>query len=333
MIAPRIFVGITSVVAVVALTPGLALAGASGSGPDHGSNVVQGAALEPSIDVELFADHGPAHAVVSGESRCWYPQAWADDVAANSTESAYYSIVGDVADNPAWFSLDVPDVGGYSCLQHVFSGFDTCTDDSMIGVRSIDAIWDARHGTIGSYGSIGIHEYSERYCVEIIDIDGWRQIINASDYLPTPVRATYPQFRTLVGLENLVWYEVTEGENRYIDGFRVELPTPGITYNVNVDIWLEGLAIDINGDGVWDHTVTCSNGSADSLTECGGDLDDPLFRFAYDERAFHQFTIESRWAGTAVDDHGIVHVLDPNYLAVQYTFDWETVEVRSSLDN
>lgn len=308
-----------------------ALAGGKGS-VDHGTNIVQDSALEQSTVVEIFAELGPAHRVVSGESRCWYPQAWAVDVAAHGTDSAYFDLIGDIADDENWFSPDVADVGGYSCLQHVYHGFDSCTDDTRIGVRAIDAIWDARQGTVGSYGSIGIHEYPDRFCVEVIDIDGWRQMIDAGDYLPTPIRATYPQFRTLVGLDNQVWYEVTEGEERYIDGFYIALPTPGITYNVTVDVWLEELAIDVDGDGVWDHTVTCSTGDADSLTDCGGSLDDPLFEFAYEHRAFHTFTIESRWAGTAIDEHGIVHTLDPNHLTRQYTFDWETVEVRSSLD-
>ena len=71
---------------------------------------------------------------------------------------------------------------------------------------------------------------------------------------------------------------------------------------------------------------------ATTLTDCGGSADDPLFVFEYEERAFHHFVIEGRWAGQAIDENGLVHILDPDFLAVQYTFDWETVEVRSSLD-
>jgi hypothetical protein len=33
-----------------------------------------------------------------------------------------------------------------------------------------------------------------------------------------------------------------------------------------------------------------------------------------------------------VDPNGIVLDIDPNLLMNEYTFDWETVEVRSSLD-
>ncbi len=305
---------------------------ANGTGPHHGSEIVQGAAYEGQTGASIFAENGQIHYIVTRDNQCWYPQSWLDDALVQGTSSPYYTYVSAVAFDPEAFSPDVPEVGGASCIQHVYHGFDSCTDENRIGVLSIDALWDARRGTIGSFGDIGLHEYSDRYCVEIVDVDRWRQIIRASDYLPRPVRATYPQFRTLVGLENRVWYDVAPGNDRYVDGFHVSLPTPGTTYEIDVSIWLQEVAIDIDGDGHWDHTATCSTGDASSLTDCGGTADHPLLTFEYDERAYHRFVIESRWAGRAIDEDGLVHVLDPNFLAVQYTFDWETVEVRSSLD-
>lgn len=318
---------LTSASFVTIPTPAAAL-----PNPHHGSDVVQGAALEGQTDAAIFAEGGQVHYIISRQNQCWYPQAWADDVIAYGTASDYYEVVGSLIDQPEWFSPDVPEIGGASCIQHAYNYFGSCTDEDRIGVRAIDVLWDARSETIGSYGDIGLHEYPDRYCIEIIDIDRWRQTIRASDFLPKPVRATYPQFRTLVGLANEVWYEVAAGEQRYIDGFYVELPTAGTTYNINVSIWLEEIAIDIDGDGVWDRTVTCSAGDTESLTDCGGSLEDPIFTFEYEQRAFHHFIIESRWAGEAIDEEGIVHILDPDYLAVQHVFDWETVEVRSSLD-
>lgn len=321
-----------TIVLGVTLFSGVAAAEARPGEVHHGSNVVQGAAYEGQTGASIFAENGQIHYIVSRENRCWYPQAWLDDALVQGTSSPYYTYVYAVDFDPDWFSPDVPATGGASCIQHVYHGFDSCTDEERIGVKSIDALWDARRGTIGSFGEIGIHEYSDRYCIEIVDADRWRQIIRASDFLPRPVRATYPQYRTLVGLENRAWYEVDPGDDRYVDGFHVSLPTAGTTYEIDVNIWLEEVAIDIDGDGDWDHVVTCSTGDAASLTDCGGSADEPLFLFEYDERAFHHFVIESRWAGQATDEDGLVHILDPNFLAVQYTFDWETVEVRSSLD-
>ena len=250
--------------------------------------------------------------IVSRQERCWYPQSWADDVIANGTSSEYHAVVGDLIDDEYdWFSDDVPEIGGASCIQHAYNYFASCTDEDRIAVRAIDVLWDVRNATIGSFGDIGLHEFPDRYCVEVVDIDRWRQIVHARDFLPKPVRATYPQYRTLVGLENQVWYEVEEGQDRYVDGFYVELPTPGTTYNINVTIWLEELAIDIDGDGDWDHTVTCSTGDAESVADCGGSLEDPIFTFEYEQRAYHHFVIESRWAGEAIDEEGIIHILDP----------------------
>ena len=338
----RLLTALTVIILAIGYVPSQALAGGGGGDGDdhHGSEIVHGAAHEGQTGVTIFADGGEVHYIVSTPETCKYPLAWAEDVIALGTDSEYYDIIGDLVtrvlagtlDIDTKFGIDVPEAGGNSCIQHVYRYFGSCTDEERIAVRAIDVLWDARLSTIGSYGAIGLHEYPERYCVEVVDIDLWRQMIRASDYLPKPVRATYPQYRTLVGLDNHVWYEVDTGDDRYFDSFHVALPTPGTTYEVDVDIWLKELAIDTDGDGDWDHEVTCSGDDAASVTDCGGSLVDPIFTFHYEDRAFHQFIIESRWAGEAIDESGIVHILDPDYLSVQHIFDWETVEVRSSLD-
>ena len=69
-----------------------------------------------------------------------------------------------------------------------------------------------------------------------------------------------------------------------------------------------------------------------SSSRCSGSPENPVFTFEYDTRAFHPFTIRTHWAGIAVDETGQVLNIDPGMLLNEYTFDWETVEVRSSLD-
>lgn len=243
----------------------------------------------------VWAENSQVHRIVSRRSQCWYPQSWLDDAITNGDASPYYGYARSVGFDPEWFSDTVPEVGGDSCVQHIYSGIGPCTDENRIGVRAIDALWDARLGTIGSFGDIGLHEYADRYCLEIITRDRWRDIVEASDYLPKPVRATYPRFRTLVGLDNNVWYDVATGSNRYTDGFDLQLPTAGVTYDLTVTIWLAEIRIDIDGDGTYEYTATCSTGDAATLTDCGGSLDNPIYTFDYPLRAFHPFTIETRW--------------------------------------
>lgn len=329
----------------VLLPGGSAIAGTTGG--DDGSIPVedevgyQGNYESGRTTVQLLASEAAGRLVWSHGGGCTYPERWITDVETYGEDSVYYPMIADLhdPDTGEWdldrFGAHDWDVTHSSCVQVIYQGIDSCTDEERIGVRSLAMRYDTRLGrVVGNLVEFGIDEAPETVCVEIIDIEGWRGMIEDSDEIPDPIRATFPQYRTLVGLANSVWYEVEADQDRYHDGFTVHLPTPGgRDWTVDVQAWLEELAIDVDGDEVWDYTVTCSTGDPESVVDCGGTLDEPLYSFMYDDRGIHAFTIEARWAGIGTGPTGEIHDLDPQYLTRQYTFDWETVEVRSSLDS
>lgn len=288
---------------------------------------------------DLWADSRGAYLVATRQSRCWYPQEWYDDVVildidgnitGFDTGSIYYGYVVDQLGADAGWFADIDQFSANSCIQDVFLARGDCSTDDQIAVLSTAAVYDARIGRILQQGDFDFHDIGGLYCLVVIERDPWLQRIEDQALVPEPVRATFPQTRTLVGLENRAWYEVAAGDSRTSDGFELDLPTAGATYHLTLEIWLTEIRIDVDGDGSWDFTKTCPN--LELLELCAGSLDNPVYTFQYETRAFHPFTIQTNWGGRATDGAGNVLDIDPGLLLNSSTFDWETVEVRSSLD-
>jgi hypothetical protein len=208
-----------------------------------------------------------------------------------------------------------------------------CSTEDRIAVLSTYAIRDYYRGVILSVGDFDFHEMAGLYCLVVIERDPFLEIVRDETLVPEPIRATFPQFQTLVGLDNSVWYEAAAGVDSTNAGFSVGIPTQGIDYNLSLQIWLTGIQIDIDGDGVWEHTQTCADTDPGALADCAGSEDNPVYTFEYETRAFHPFTIRTLWEGQAVDETGQVLNIAPGLLMNEHIFDWETVEVRSSLDD
>jgi hypothetical protein len=290
---------------------------------------------------DLWADSQGAYLVATRQNSCWYPQEWYDDVAILDIDgnvvgydqgSIYYSYVVDqLRADPNWFAPIDP-FGANSCIQSVFLARGDCSTDDQIAVLSTAAAYDARIGRILQRGDFDLHDIAGLYCLVVIERDPWLQRIEDQALVPQPVRATFPSTRTLVGLANRTWYDVADDDNRTTDGFDLDLPTAGADYHLTLEIWLTRIQVDVDGDGAWDFTKTCPDPDAELLDLCAGSLDDPVYTFEYETRAFHPFTIQTNWGGRATDDAGNVLDIDPSLLRNAATFDWETVEVRSSLD-
>ena len=317
--------------------PGVALAGGFGEGANSEITVVNPAR----VDGTLWVDSHGAYLVAIREWQCWYPQDWYDDVVivdadgsfvAHNPDSIYYDyVVNRLGANPDLFA-DIPLYSDRSCLQDAFIARGDCSTDERIAVLSSHATRDAFLGEVTLAGDFDFEDRSGLYCLVVIERDPWHDLIRDQSYVPEPVRATYPELRTLVGLDNRVWYDVAPGVDRVRDGFSLAIETAGIDYNLTLEIWLAEIRVDTDGDGTWDFAKQCPATDTEQLDLCAGSVDTPIFTFQYENRAFHPFTIETRWGGLAVDPDGIALDIDPNLLMSQYTFDWETVEVRSSLD-
>lgn len=282
---------------------------------------------------DLWVDSNTAYAVAVRSQECWYPQEWYDDAVivdddgsmiGYDAESPYVDLVQTVdASRFAAISLYSP----YSCVQNAFMARGDCSDGDRLAVLSTAAIRDVYRGVTLSIGDFDIHDIGGLYCLVIITRDSLYERLEDEERIPEPLRATFPQTRTLVGLENSVWYDVAEGVDPINGGFDLGIPTAGNDYFLDLDIWLAGVEIDINGDGYPEFRISCTDSAA-----CTGSLDDPLYTFEYETRAFHNFTIRTLWAGIAVDEIGTVLNIEPGMMGNAFTFDWETVEVRSSLD-
>jgi hypothetical protein len=293
------------------------------------------------VEGELWADSHGAYLVATRQNRCWYPQDWYDDVVViddlgeitgYNEDSIYYNLVfNELGADPEWFAPLDP-YTSRSCVQGVFLTRDDCSTDERIAVLATSATRDARTGALLNQGDFDLHDVGGLYCLVVIVRDPWLELVRDESLVPQPIRATYPQYRTLVGLDNQVWYEVAADQNPTNEGFAVSIPTMGNDYNLTLQIWLAGIRVDIDGDGVWEYANDCAGASQQDLAACAGSLENPVYTFEYETRAFHPFTIRTHWAGIAVDETGQVLNIDPGMLLNEYTFDWETVEVRSSLD-
>ena len=317
--------------------PNAAHAGGYGEGANSEVTVTNPAR----VDGTLWVDSRGAYLVAIRQWQCWYPQDWYDEVvivdtdgnfAGHNTDSIHYDyVVNRLGADPDLFA-DVPLYSGRSCIQDAFIARGDCSTDQRIGVLSSHAVRDAFLGEFTFAGDFDFEDRNGLYCLVVIERDPWLDLIRDRSLVPEPVRATYPQLRTLVGLDNRVWYDVAPGTDKVQDGFSIALETEGIDYSLTLDIWLTEIRVDIDGDGNWDYVEECPDPDPEMLDLCAGSVDDPVFTFEYEIRAFHPFTIETRWGGLAIDPDGIALDIDPNLLMNQYTFDWETVEVRSSLD-
>jgi hypothetical protein len=329
-------IGILLVLMLLAIGQAAALAGGSRD-EGHGTEVT---ITDPArVEGKIWADSRGAYLVATREWRCWYPQSWYDEVIIvddlgeivdYNTDSIHYDyVVNKLGADPDLFGAH--DLWSErSCLQDAYVARGDCSTEDRIAVLSSHAIRDAYLGEVKVAG-----DYDERlgrYCLVVIERDPWLDLVEDESLVPEPIRATFPHFRTLVGLENRVWYDVAAGDDPTNDGFSVDLPTAGIDYNLTLTIWLTEIRVDIDGDGVWDFSRECPGIHPDQLEACAGSVDNPLLTFEYENRAFLPFTIETRWGGQAIDPNGITLDIDPNLLMNEYTFDWETVEVRSSLD-
>jgi hypothetical protein len=303
------------------------------------------------VSGDLWASSAGVFATIAREHHCWYPQGWWDDAVVSyedgavleyNTGSRYFETVQEIVSRivsdpsetrqPHQFFSGFDVFADRSCIQAVFVGRDDCSTDDMIGVLSTAAVRDAYRRLTIETGSFDDHDIGGLYCLVVIERDPWLELVEDEALIPEPVRATFPQFRTLVGLENSVWYEVAPGENATAGGFSVGIPTQGNDYTLNLSIWLTGIRFDIDGDGDWEYDHSCLGDAPDSLAPCVGSAESPVFTFEYEARAFHAFTMQTVWAGQAVGPTGEILNIDPGLLFNEYTFDWETVEVRSSLD-
>ena len=292
----------------------------------------------------LWASSEGVFATITREHSCWYPQEWWDDavalyeegtVVSYNTTSRYYDIVRSVVTRvivdgtrePAdlFAAIDIFDYR--SCIQATFVARDDCSTDEMIGVLSTASVRDAFRGVTMETGNFDDHDIAGLYCLVVIERDPFLEIVHDSALIPEPVRATFPQYRTLVGLENRVWYEVAPGSDPTTGGFSVSIPTHGNNYNLTLDVWLSGIRVDIDGDGDWEYDDGCTH-----PVSCIGSPDNPIFTFEYETKALHTFTIQTVWAGQAFGPAGEVLNINPGVLLNEHTFNWETVEVRSSLD-
>jgi hypothetical protein len=294
---------------------------------------------------DLWASNSGVFVTITRQHSCWYPQGWWDDAVAvyedgavleYNTASRYFDIVRSVVTRvidegtrePASAFAEIDVFDNRSCIQATFIGRDDCSTDEMIGVLSTASVRDAYRGVNLETGSFDDHDIAGLYCLVVIEREPWLEIVRDNALIPEPQRATFPQFRTLVGLENRVWYEVAPGLNPVTGGFSVAIPTTGNDYGLTLDVWLTGVRIDIDGDDIWDLSREC----ADEPTNCVGSEQDPVFLFEYELRGLHAFTIQTIWAGQATGPTGEVLNINPGMLLNDFAFDWETVEVRSSLD-
>ena len=323
---------------VMLLTPESALA----AGPGDGGNsqvTIEAPAL---VSGDLWTESHGAYLVAIRDSRCWYPQGWYDDVVivddlgeiiGFDDTSIYYDLVHNQLDaNPEWFGHHDA-YSARSCLQNVFLTRGDCSTDDRLAVLATSGIRDARTGQVLQAGDFDLHDLGGLYCLVVITRDPLQELVEDQSLVPDPVRATFPQFTTLVGLDNSVWYDVAPGENRTTDGFGIAIPTAGADYNLTLQIWLAGIQIDIDGDGNLEYDQLCPGTDPGQLAACAGSELDPVYTFQYETRAFHPFTIRTVWAGLAVDETGQILNIAPGVLFNEFTFDWETVEVRSSLDD
>ena len=324
---------------VLSIAPAPAALAAGSRDVGHGTEVT---VTNPArVDGTLWVDSRGAYLVAIREWQCWYPQGWYEDVVivddtgnfvGHNTDSIHYDyVVNRLGADPDLFA-DIPLYSDRSCIQDAFVARGDCSTEERIGVLSSHAIRDAYLGDITLARDFDFEDRSGLYCLVVIERDPWLDLIRDQSYVPEPVRATYPEQRTLVGLDNRVWYDVAPGIDRVRDGFSVTIETAGIDYNLTLEIWLTEIRVDTDGDGVWDFVKECPATDPELLDLCAGSVDDPILTFNYENRAFHPFAIETRWGGLAIDPDGIALDIDPNLLLNQYTFDWETVEVRSSLD-
>jgi hypothetical protein len=295
---------------------------------------------------DLWASSEGVFATITRQHSCWYPQEWWDDavvtyedgvVVEYNTASRHYdtvrSVVTRVASEgtrePASLFAQIDIFDTRSCIQAAFVGRDDCSTDEMIGVLATATVRDAFRRIDIATGSFDEHDIGGLYCLVVIERDPWLEIVRDEALIPAPVRATFPQFRTLVGLENHVWYEVEAGGQPTDGGFAVGIPTAGNDYNLTLDVWLTGVRVDTDGDGIWDFERSCTDADTQA---CTGSPDQPIYTFEYESRALHRFTIQTLWAGQALGPTGEVLNISPGLLLNEHTFDWETVEVRSSLN-
>lgn len=326
------------VMAFVVALPATAAVAADFSDDGNSQVTVETPAL---VSGEVWADSRGVYLISTRDRQCWYPQDWYDDVVivddagefvGYNEDSLHYNYVVDLLNaDPARFA-EIDLFSNNSCIQNSFLTRGDCSTEDRIAVLSTYAVRDYHRGVTLSVGDFDFHERAGLYCLVVIERDPWLELVRDESLVPEPVRATYPQFRTLVGLDNSVWYDVAAGVDGTNGGFSVGIPTQGVDYNLTLQIWLTGIEIDIDGDGVWEYTQSCTGTGVGDLESCAGSEEDPVYAFEYETRAFHPFTIRALWAGQAVDETGQLLDIAPGLLLNEFTFDWETVEVRSSLD-
>jgi len=320
-------------VAVFALLPSPATAGGAVDGDDFNLKVEHAY-----VSGDLWLEDHTAYLREIGELDCQYPQEWWDEVVIVDDSGA---IIGYNEENyRAYMVKDIiaagadaskfGDVGLFttgSCYQGALVASGDCSDDDQVAVFALYGTRDVYRDITSLTSDFDVSWRLGNYCLVVVDEEDARDRLRGDTHVPDPIRATFPQFRTLVGLENSVWYDVADGLDPSNGGFTLAIETAGADYLLDVQIWLAGISIDIDGDGEWEYNHTCE----DSAT-CTGSLEDPIYTFEYETRAFHTFTIRTLWAGYAVDEAGLILSIEPGMMWNEHTFDWETVEVRSSLD-
>ncbi len=300
------------------------------------------------VSGELWASSAGVFATIVQRHSCWYPQEWwddavivydGDDLPAYNDSSRFRDIVESIVNKalsnpnetrlPSQLFAEIDLFSERSCIQATFVGREDCSTDDLVGVLATAAVRDAYRQIPISTGSFDEHDIGGLYCLVVIEREPWLEIVRDEALIPEPVRATFPQFRTIVGLENQIWYEVGPAANPTSGGFSVAIPTAGNSYDLDLTVWLTGVRIDTNGDGEWEYANRCR----DDIAACTGSADSPIYTFEYTTRALHSFTIQTLWAGQAVGPTGEVLNISPGLLLNEHTFAWETVEVRSSLDS
>ncbi|MGA9596758.1 MAG: hypothetical protein WBV06_11405 [Acidimicrobiia bacterium] len=321
------------VVLLLASLPNPAIAGARGEDIDHNLTVEHAF-----VSGDLWLEDHNAYLRETGVINCQYPhEGWDEAVIADDTGTIvaynedYYRtpLVKDVVAHGGDASTfgDVDLFTTRSCYQGALVAVGDCSDGDQLAIFAQYASQDVFRHVTAVTSDYDVSYRLGHYCLVVVNQNDVRDHLHGDEYVPEPVRATFPQSRTLVGLENSVWYDVADGSDPTDGGFALTIDTAGADYLLNVQIWLSGIQIDIDGDGEWDYTSSCADTAA-----CPGSLENPVYTFAYETRALHLFTIRTLWAGVATDRAGNVLNVEPGMMWNEHTFDWETVEVRSSLD-
>lgn len=244
--------------------------------------------------------------------------------------------------------------GGHNCVQGGL-GFldDNCalvpggTPAGMEApARAIGGSWILTHGAFvqGVHGGAAGYSYQ---CVETFYEPAFTAAVLDQTHLVIPQVTLEAQIRAAVGSAIGAWYTVSdrdEGRDPFRDGFSISVATRGDPVPADVELWLEQIRWDVDGDGEWDIVEVCAPPDAvepPDVFDCGGSVEEPVGEFVFDYRGLYAPTVELQWDGYYEayfnGGSGGVFVVrgefDTADLITAHTLvDFPVIEIRSSLD-